>query len=166
MLGYFEAALQVAPHWPPIKGTELVRGRSHHHVCPHLEVQHGDYGRAFNGRWDMPCPAQFGGAPVTNNPQQQERALAPMAQTGEPLFRAWASFFECAEPRSRKTPTWFAFDETRPLAVFAGIWTTWHGTRRTKAIPVERERFRVQEDQPRQKSLKRAGDNSVYWTVC
>jgi putative SOS response-associated peptidase YedK len=30
-------------------------------------------------------------------------------------------------------------DETRPLAVFAGIWTTWHGVRGTKANPVEGE---------------------------
>jgi putative SOS response-associated peptidase YedK len=36
-------------------------------------------------------------------------------------------------------PTWFAFDESRPLAVFAGIWTTWRGKRGTKANPVEGE---------------------------
>ena len=28
---------------------------------------------------------------------------------------------------------------TRPLAVFAGIWTTWHGKRGTKSNPVEGE---------------------------
>jgi putative SOS response-associated peptidase YedK len=39
----------------------------------------------------------------------------------------------------RKTPTWFALDEDRPLAFFAGIWTTWHGRRGTKANPVEGE---------------------------
>jgi len=31
----------------------------------------------------------------------------------------------------------FAFDHDRPLAVFAGIWTTWRGVRGTKANPVE-----------------------------
>jgi putative SOS response-associated peptidase YedK len=25
-----------------------------------------------------------------------------------------------------RPPTWFAFDETRPLAFFAGIWTRWN----------------------------------------
>ena len=39
----------------------------------------------------------------------------------------------------KKTPTWFALDDSRPLAVFAGVWTTWHGTRGTKANPVEGE---------------------------
>ncbi len=28
------------------------------------------------------------------------------------------------------TPVWFALDESRPLAVFAGLWTTWSGVRK------------------------------------
>jgi putative SOS response-associated peptidase YedK len=39
--------------------------------------------------------------------------------------------------KPEKTPTWFAFDESRPRAVFAGIWTTWYGTRGKKADPVD-----------------------------
>lgn len=27
-------------------------------------------------------------------------------------------------------PTWFALDESRPLAVFAGLWTSWSGVRK------------------------------------
>ena len=30
-----------------------------------------------------------------------------------------------ALPDGTHPPVWFAFDETRPLAVFAGIWTRW-----------------------------------------
>ena len=51
----------------------------------------------------------------------------------------WTSFCEYADTKPRKTPTWFAFDEARPLAVFAGIWTTWRGKRGTMANPVEGE---------------------------
>jgi putative SOS response-associated peptidase YedK len=40
---------------------------------------------------------------------------------------------------ARKTPTWFALDDSRPLAFFAGIWTTWHGKRGKKSNPVEGE---------------------------
>ena len=29
--------------------------------------------------------------------------------------------------QTEKDANWFAFDEARPLAVFAGIWTSWHG---------------------------------------
>ena len=47
----------------------------------------------------------------------------------------FTSFCEYADTKPRKTPTWFAFDETRPLACFAGIWTTWKGTRGPKSRP-------------------------------
>ena len=47
----------------------------------------------------------------------------------------FTSFCEYADTKPKKTPTWFAFDETRPLAAFAGIWTTWRGTRRPKSRP-------------------------------
>ena len=51
----------------------------------------------------------------------------------------WTSFCEYADTKPRKTPTWFALDDSRPLAVFAGIWSTWHGRRGTKANAVEGE---------------------------
>jgi putative SOS response-associated peptidase YedK len=88
-------------------------------------------------RWGMPGPTAFGGAPITN-----------IRNVKSPHWRAWlkpenrcvvpfTSFCEYADTKPRKTPTWFALSEDRPLAVFAGIWTTWHGKRGTKANPVE-----------------------------
>jgi putative SOS response-associated peptidase YedK len=90
-------------------------------------------------RWSMPRPPQFGGALITN-----------IRNTASPHWRAWLnvehrcvvpfnSFCEYADTKPRKTPTWFAFDEGRPLAFFAGVWTTWHGKRGTKANPIEGE---------------------------
>ena len=87
----------------------------------------------------MPGPPQFGGAPITN-----------IRNVRSPHWRAWltsqhrcvvpfTSFCEYADTKPRKTPTWFAFDESRPLAVFAGIWTEWHGKRGTKSNPIEGE---------------------------
>lgn len=36
-------------------------------------------------------------------------------------------------PDGSRPPVWFAFDETRPLAVFAGIWTPqWKSFRKVK----------------------------------
>jgi putative SOS response-associated peptidase YedK len=49
------------------------------------------------------------------------------------------SFCEYADIKPRKTPTWFALNDERPLAFFAGIRTVWHGKRGTKAYPVEGE---------------------------
>src|SRR3954466_13706646 len=62
-----------------------------------------------------------------------------MAGAGKPVPLAIYVFCEYADTKPKKTPTWFAFDESRPLAVFAGIWTTWRGTRGTKKNPIEGE---------------------------
>jgi len=35
-------------------------------------------------------------------------------------------------PDGRRPPVWFAIDESRPLACFAGIWTRWTSVRKLK----------------------------------
>jgi putative SOS response-associated peptidase YedK len=35
-------------------------------------------------------------------------------------------------PDGSRPPVWFAFDDTRPLAFFAGIWTRWTSVRKLK----------------------------------
>ena len=35
-------------------------------------------------------------------------------------------------PDGSRPPVWFALDDTRPLAFFAGIWTTWTSVRKVK----------------------------------
>lgn len=90
-------------------------------------------------RWGMPGLPQFGGAPITN-----------IRNTKSPHWRRWLgpdsrclvpanAFCEYADTKPRKTPTWFALNESRPTFAFAGIWTAWHGTRGTKANPVDGE---------------------------
>ena len=45
----------------------------------------------------------------------------------------WTSFSENEVLPDGSRPTiWFAFDETRPLAFFAGIWTRWTSVRKVK----------------------------------
>lgn len=90
-------------------------------------------------RWGMPGPATFGGAPITNVRNTQSgwwrRWLGPESRCVVPV----SSFCEYADTKPKKTPMWFALNEGRDLFFFAGIWTTWHGTRGTKAEPVEGE---------------------------
>ena len=90
-------------------------------------------------RWGMPCPPQFGSAPVTNirntKSAHWRRWLGPANRCVVP----WTSFCEYADTKPKKTPTWFAFDDDRPLAFFAGIWCMWRGVRGTKTNPVEGE---------------------------
>src|SRR5258705_4041898 len=35
-------------------------------------------------------------------------------------------------PDGKRPPVWFAFDETRPLAFFTGVWTRWTSVRKVK----------------------------------
>jgi putative SOS response-associated peptidase YedK len=90
-------------------------------------------------RWGMPCPPQFGTQHVTNirntKSPHWRRWLGPPSRVLVPF----SSFCEYEDTKPRKTPTWFALGEERPLAAFAGIWTPWTGTRGTKAAPVEGE---------------------------
>ena len=51
----------------------------------------------------------------------------------------FTNFCEYADTKPKKTPTWFALSEDRPLAFFAGLWCTWHGVRGTKSNPIEGE---------------------------
>ncbi|MGH7042555.1 MAG: SOS response-associated peptidase [Acetobacteraceae bacterium] len=89
-------------------------------------------------RWGMPTPPSFlvgkksdGGVTNIRNPGSphwrrwlnvESRCLVP-----------WNSF---AEPDNGtyggKAPVWFAFDHTRPLACFAGLWTRWTSVRKVK----------------------------------
>jgi putative SOS response-associated peptidase YedK len=87
-------------------------------------------------RWGMPGPPHFGGAPIMNvrntNSPHWRRWLNPASRCLVPA----TSFCEYEDTKPRKTPTWFALDESRPLFFFAGIWTPWYGARGTKAAPV------------------------------
>lgn len=101
-------------------------------------VREGDDGREIlRMRWGMPGPSTFGGAPITNirntDSSWWRRWLGPESRCVVPA----SSFCEYADTKPRKTPTWFALNEERPLFFFAGVWTTWTGTRGTKAEPVE-----------------------------
>src|SRR3954471_24022193 len=82
-------------------------------------------------RWGMPGPPAFGGAPITNirnvKSPHWRGWLKPEARCVVP----WTSFCEYADTKPKKTPTWFAFDEDRPLAFFAGLSCSWRGIRGT-----------------------------------
>src|SRR5256714_8736961 len=84
----------------------------------------------------MPNPPHFPGITTnirnTNSPHWR-RWLVPESRCLVPF----TSFCEYADTKPKKTPKWFALDETRPLVAFAGIWTEWIGVRGTKANPIE-----------------------------
>jgi putative SOS response-associated peptidase YedK len=78
------------------------------------------------------------------------RAGHEYPQREQPVWRGWlgtrnrcvvpaTSFCEYADTKPRKTPTWFALSEDRPLFAFAGLWTPWRGARGPKSAPIEGE---------------------------
>ncbi len=86
-------------------------------------------------RWGMPSPV-FALKGRTVDP-----GVTNIRNVKSPHWRRWlsvahhcvvpfTSFSEYEDVAGKKVPTWFALSEHRPLAVFAGVWTSWTSTRR------------------------------------
>lgn len=98
-------------------------------------------------QWGMPSPPQY--------VKGADRGVTNIRNVGSPHWRRWLGvesrcvvpWTSFAEPSPTKdaagrTPNvWFAIDDSRPLAVFAGIWTRWHGVRKVKDGPGDFELF-------------------------
>jgi putative SOS response-associated peptidase YedK len=78
------------------------------------------------------------------------QSVTNIRNVASPHWRGWlsvrtrclvpaTSFCEYAPTTPRKTPTWFAISEDRPLFAFAGLWTRWRGVRGLKSVPAEGE---------------------------
>ena len=105
--------------------------------APIVRVVDGERELAM-ARWGMPSP-QFALKGKTSDP-----GVTNVRNTASPHWRRWlgpssrclvpfTSFSEYETgPDGRKIPVWFALDDSRPLAAFAGIWTNWTSVRKTK----------------------------------
>ena len=89
-------------------------------------------------RWGMPSPA------FALKGRNSDPGVTNVRNAQSPHWRRWLGaesrcvvpFTSFAEnetlPDGRRPPIWFAFDESRPLACFAGIWTRWTSVRKVK----------------------------------
>jgi putative SOS response-associated peptidase YedK len=89
-------------------------------------------------RWGMPSPV------FALKGKKCDPGVTNVRNAKSPHWRRWlgvesrcvvpfTSFSENDTlPDGAHPPVWFAFDETRPLAFFAGIWTRWTSVRRMK----------------------------------
>jgi len=89
-------------------------------------------------RWGMPSPV-FALKGRTTDP-----GVTNVRNTASPHWRRWlgpanrcivpfTSFSEYETGQDgKKVPVWFALNESRPLAAFAGIWTSWTSVRKAK----------------------------------
>jgi putative SOS response-associated peptidase YedK len=105
-------------------------------MAPVVRTHHGQRELTMM-RWGFPPPPNLAKVPITN-----------VRNVRSPYWRGWlkpefrclvplTSFCEYEDTKPKKTPTWFALAEDRPIAAFAGIWRPWTGTRGTKADPQE-----------------------------
>ena len=108
-------------------------------MAPIVRAASGGRRELVLARWGVPGPPQAGAPLVTNlrNPASPfwRRWLAPGNRCLVPVN----AFCEYADAKPRKTPVWFARDESRPLFAFAGVWGRWRGPRGSKSAPVEGE---------------------------
>ncbi|WP_245595012.1 SOS response-associated peptidase family protein [Gemmobacter nectariphilus] len=98
-------------------------------------------------RWGMPTPAKY----LTG--RKVDRGVTNIRQVKSPHWRPWlgvehrcvvpfTSFSENEVlPGGSRPPVWFAFDDSRPLAFFAGLWTRWTSVRKLKEGEVTADLF-------------------------
>lgn len=98
-------------------------------------------------RWGMPSPA------FALEGKKTDPGVTNIRNTKSPHWRRWlspehrclvplTSFSENARgPDGKPLPIWFALSEERPLAFFAGIWTTWTSVRKLKEGEVTADLF-------------------------
>jgi putative SOS response-associated peptidase YedK len=98
-------------------------------------------------RWGMPTPPRY------LEGKKSDPGVTNIRNPTSPHWRRWLNvdsrclvpFNSFAEPDNGtfdgKAPVWFAFDETRPLACFAGLWCRWTGVRKVKEGAVSADVF-------------------------
>jgi putative SOS response-associated peptidase YedK len=102
-------------------------------------VRNGSEGRELVlARWGMPSP--FEALKVKN----RDPGVTNIRNLASPHWKRWLGVeSRCVVPFSSfsenetladgsRSPVWFAFNESRPLAFFAGLWTRWTSVRKVK----------------------------------
>jgi putative SOS response-associated peptidase YedK len=100
-------------------------------------------------RWSMPSPT------FVLKGKNYDPRVTNIRNVNSPHWRRWLGvehrcvvpFTSFSEPQpyplanGKKPPVWFALDETRPLAFFAGVWTNWTSVRKVKEGKVTTDIF-------------------------
>lgn len=106
------------------------------YAAPIVRTGADDVRELVRARWGMPSPA------FVLEGRKVDRGVTNIRRVESPHWRRWLGpssrclvpFTSFAEPQrlsdGRSETVWFALDESRPLAFFAGLWTTWTSTRK------------------------------------
>jgi putative SOS response-associated peptidase YedK len=111
-------------------------------------------------RWGMPSPQ------AALKGRKADSGVTNIRNVKSPHWRRWLGIeHRCVVPFTSfsenealsdgsKPPVWFAFDETRPLAFFAGIWTNWTSVRKVKEGETTNDIFGVLTTEPTRRSAR------------
>ncbi|MBW4025750.1 MAG: SOS response-associated peptidase [Proteobacteria bacterium] len=117
---------------------------------------HPDGRELTMARWGMPSPA------FALKGRNSDPGVTNVRNTASPHWRLWlgvehrcvvpfTSFSETERlPDGSRPPIWFALDETRPLACFAGIWMQWTSVRKVKEGETTNDLFAFLTTEPNQ----------------
>jgi putative SOS response-associated peptidase YedK len=109
-------------------------------MAPVVATNHEGVRTLLLMRWGMPPPPSVGTHPITNVRNTKSSWWKPwLSKPAHRCLIPVSSFCEYDHRGGKAVPVWFALDKSRPLFFFAGVWRAWHGTRGTKAAPVEGE---------------------------
>ncbi|MEP9374098.1 SOS response-associated peptidase [Mesorhizobium sp. KR1-2] len=89
--------------------------------------------------WGMPSPTFVTNGKPDTGVQNVRKGDSPHWRRWlKPQNRClvpWTTFCEWEDTKPKKTKRWFALNEDKPLAFFAGIWTVWEGERGSSKYP-------------------------------
>jgi len=107
-------------------------------------------------RWGMPSPA------FALKGKKSDPGVTNVRNVASPHWRRWLGVeSRCVVPftsfseneqlaNGTRPPIWFALEETRPLAFFAGIWTRWATVRKVKEGETTNDIFAFLTTEPNQ----------------
>ena len=108
------------------------------YVAPIVRVASDGVRELSMGRWGMPSPV------FALKGRNSDPGVTNVRNVASPHWRRWLGvesrcivpFTSFAEnevlPDGSRPTVWFALDDSRPLAFFAGIWTRWTSVRKVK----------------------------------
>jgi putative SOS response-associated peptidase YedK len=127
----FDVAVDLTGNWRPQPGIYP------DYAAPIVRNSAGGRELAL-ARWGMPTPPNFLAG------KKSDAGVTNIRNTASPHWRRWLGvesrclvpFTSFSEPNpgavGDRAPVWFALDESRPLACFAGIWTRWTSVRKVR----------------------------------
>lgn len=124
------------------------------YAAPIVRNAPDDVRELSTARWGMPSPV------FVLNGRNSDAGVTNIRNVASPHWRRWLGvenrcvvpFTSFSEneilPDGSRPPVWFALDESRPLAFFAGLWTRWTSVRKVREGKTTNDLFAILTTKP------------------